>query len=129
MIALFYATVKIHKGYPIRPIVSFIDSPTYQLAIFLSKLFAPISNKTEQKMKNTCDVSNCLHYFTVPDGFSLSFQAIHGYPRELTTFLGCFDKSSLLRLSKYLRNVHLRGLYTPINKFLNFCLIKHGFEW
>ena len=48
--ALFFATIKIHEeGYPIRPIVSFIDSPTYQLTKFLSKLLTPTSNKTEQK--------------------------------------------------------------------------------
>ena len=70
--ALFYATIKIHKeGYPIRPIVSFIDSPTYQLAKFLSKLLTPTSNKAEQKLKNTNDVINCLQNFIVPDGFSL----------------------------------------------------------
>ena len=34
---LFYAVIKTHKpGNPIRPIVSFIDSPTYQLAKYLA---------------------------------------------------------------------------------------------
>ena len=32
-----YATIKTHKeNYPIRPIVAFNDSPTYQLAKFIS---------------------------------------------------------------------------------------------
>ena len=37
--ALFYATIKINKeGYPIRTIVSFIDSPTCQLAKFFVEI-------------------------------------------------------------------------------------------
>ena len=33
IIPLFYALIKIHKpGYPIRPIVSFVNSPSYNIA-------------------------------------------------------------------------------------------------
>ena len=33
LIPLFYALIKVHKiNYPIRPIVSFIETPTYQIA-------------------------------------------------------------------------------------------------
>ena len=45
-IPLFYCLVKIHKiGYPIRPIVSFIASPTYNIAKFISKLLMPAADK------------------------------------------------------------------------------------
>ena len=55
--ALFYATIKIHKPEnPIRPIVSFIDTPTYQLAKILSKLLTPLTNFAPQKLKNTNDL-------------------------------------------------------------------------
>ena len=41
----FYALIKTHKiDYPIRPIVSFIDSPTYFMAKFLSNLLTPITD-------------------------------------------------------------------------------------
>ena len=51
---LFYCLVKIHKiGYPIRPIVSFIASPTYNIAKLISKLLMPSTDKTPQKLKNT----------------------------------------------------------------------------
>ena len=50
----FYATIKTHKmDNPIRPIVSFIDSPTYQLAKFLSSLLMPSTDTAEQKLKNS----------------------------------------------------------------------------
>jgi hypothetical protein len=50
----FYATIKTHKvDNPIRPIVSFIDSPTYKLAKFLSDLLMPCTNIAPQKLKNS----------------------------------------------------------------------------
>ena len=53
-IARFYGTIKTHKpNYPIRPIVSFIGTPTYQLAKYLSKIITPTSNLAPQKLKNT----------------------------------------------------------------------------
>ena len=43
VILKFYATIKTHKeNYPIRPIYAFNDSPTYQLAKYLSKLLMPL---------------------------------------------------------------------------------------
>jgi hypothetical protein len=42
---IFYGLIKIHKeGAPIRPIVSFVGSPTYELAKFLSRILTPFSN-------------------------------------------------------------------------------------
>ena len=47
---LFYCLVKIHKsGYPIRPIVSFIASPTYNIAKLISKLLMPSTDKAHPK--------------------------------------------------------------------------------
>lgn len=43
-VALFYGLIKIHKpNNLIRPIVSFIGAPTYQLAKHLSKILTPTS--------------------------------------------------------------------------------------
>lgn len=41
----FYALIKTHKeNNPIRPIVSFIGSPTYQISKLLSKILTPFTN-------------------------------------------------------------------------------------
>lgn len=41
----FYGLIKTHKeNNPIRPITSFIGSPTYKIAQFLSKILTPISD-------------------------------------------------------------------------------------
>ena len=47
---LFYCLAKIHKiGYPVRPIVSFIASPTYNIAKLISKLLMPSTDKAHPK--------------------------------------------------------------------------------
>lgn len=68
----FYATIKIHKiDYPIRPIVSFIDSPTYFLAKYLSKLLMPSTDKATQKLKNSYQLREELDAFKIPDNHLL----------------------------------------------------------
>lgn len=64
----FYANIKTHKeNNPIRPIVSFIDSPTYELAKFLSKLLTPITDKATQKLKNSYQAKEVLETINVPE--------------------------------------------------------------
>ena len=66
-IPLFYALVKIHKiGYPIRPIVSFTGSPSYNIARFLSKLLTPSSNKCVNKLKNAYIAKEKLKHVVIP---------------------------------------------------------------
>ena len=52
----FYGLIKLHKvGYPIRPIVSFCASPTYEISKFLSRILTPLTNLSEHKLKNSLD--------------------------------------------------------------------------
>ena len=68
----FYALIKTHKeNNPIRPIVSFIGSPTYELAKFLSNLLMPTANKNPRKLKNTLEVKNTLRDQLIPPNYSL----------------------------------------------------------
>jgi hypothetical protein len=54
-----YALVKIHKrGYPIRPIVSGIGSPTEQLARYLLPILNILVGKTDTYEKNSHDFIN-----------------------------------------------------------------------
>ena len=44
----FYGLPKIHKvGIPLRPIVSFMNSPTYEVSSYLAKFLSPVVGKTE----------------------------------------------------------------------------------
>jgi hypothetical protein len=71
-IPLFYALIKTHKEHnPIRPIVSFIDSPTYKLAQHLSRILTPISDMGATKLKNTMDAKITLQEQIIPHDYSL----------------------------------------------------------
>lgn len=51
-----YGLPKIHKqGTPLRPIVSAIGSPTYDIAKFLIKIISPLTGKSESFIENSSD--------------------------------------------------------------------------
>lgn len=51
-----YGLPKVHKpGYPLRPIVSFIDSPTYMLSKHLAQTLKPLIGNTDFTVKNSLD--------------------------------------------------------------------------
>ena len=69
---LFYATIKTHKeNFPIRSIVSFIDTPTYYVAQHLSNLLKPISDSAPQKLKNSTDLIQELSNYVIPQNYSM----------------------------------------------------------
>ena len=52
----FYGLPNIHKpGFPLRPIVSFIDSPTYMLSKHLAQILSPMMGKTDFTVKNSVE--------------------------------------------------------------------------
>lgn len=64
----FYATIKTHKeGNPIRPIVSFIESPTYRLAQHLSKILMPITDQSCHKLRNSYTMRDELEAMVIPE--------------------------------------------------------------
>ena len=68
----FYATIKTHKiGYPIRPIVNFINSPSYALSQFLSKILTPITESSQTKLNNSFEIRDFLADIIIPDNHSL----------------------------------------------------------
>ena len=69
---LFYGLIKIHKpDNPIRPIVSFIGSPSYYIAQFLSKLLTPFVKKSPHRLKNSYETKEKLKNIIVPDNHLL----------------------------------------------------------
>ena len=68
----FYSFIKTHKpNNPIRPIVSFIDSPTYQTAKFLNKILSPLTDDAPQKLKNSAEVNELLENVIIPSDHTL----------------------------------------------------------
>jgi len=55
----FYGAPKLHKpNIPLRPIVDFRNSPSYNLASYLNKIFHPFTEKGEYIAKNSLDFVN-----------------------------------------------------------------------
>ena len=51
----FYGLPKIHKpGIPLRPIVSFVNSPTCAISGYLAKILSPVVGNTDYTVKNSC---------------------------------------------------------------------------
>ena len=55
----FYGLPKIHKtGIPLRPIVSFINSPTYDVSSYLAKILSPVVGNTVNTVKNSLEFAD-----------------------------------------------------------------------
>lgn len=67
-----YLLPKIHKNnIPLRPIVSFIGSPVYQLTKYLSKLINYAFDKDEFYTKNSFEIVTHLQGFQIPPNYVL----------------------------------------------------------
>ena len=82
--APFYGTAKLHKlkndstidDLPIRPIISNINTSSYQLAKYLVKLLSPLST-SEYTVKSTSDFITHIKGQNIPNNFKLiSFDVI-----------------------------------------------------
>ena len=55
----FYGLLKIHKpGIPLRPIVSFVSSPTYAISGYLARILLPVVGNTDYTVKNVCEFAD-----------------------------------------------------------------------
>ena len=66
---VLYGLPKIHKeDIPIRPVVSFVDSPVYRLSSWLNDTLREVTGfKNQFSIKNSIDFANYLNQVTIPD--------------------------------------------------------------
>ncbi|CAH8868385.1 unnamed protein product [Trichobilharzia szidati] len=56
-----YGVVKVHKsGYPIRPIVDFRNSPTYELSKYLAMVLNPLKSHSKSRLTNSYELKHRL---------------------------------------------------------------------
>ena len=54
-----YTVPKIHKpGIPLRPIVSFVNSPTDAISGYLARILSPVVGNTDCNVKNSCEFAD-----------------------------------------------------------------------
>ena len=62
---LLYGLPKIHKpDVPLRPIVSFVQSPTYQLSKHLTRILSPLIGNTDSSVLNSVEFSSFIRQKT-----------------------------------------------------------------
>ena len=67
-----YGLPKLHKpGIPMRPIVSFCGSPTYQLSKYLTTILQPLTDKSRRKLQSTENFIDAIKTVQIPDDYKL----------------------------------------------------------
>ena len=71
-----YGLPKLHKpNIPMRPIVSFCGSPTYQLSKYLTNVLKPLTDESRHKLQSTENFIDAIKTIQIPDDHKLvSFQ-------------------------------------------------------
>ncbi|XP_055715097.1 uncharacterized protein LOC129809288, partial [Phlebotomus papatasi] len=77
-----YGLPKIHKqGTPLRPIVSCIMAPTYEISKFISNILKPVTNRGGYSVKDSFEFVERVRTITVPEGYVMvSFDVIALFP-------------------------------------------------
>ena len=67
-----YGLPKLHKpDIPMRPIVSFCGSPTYQLSKYLMTILQPLTDKSRRKLQSTENFIDAIKTVQIPDHYKL----------------------------------------------------------
>jgi len=67
-----YGLPKLHKPrIPMRPIVSFCGSPTYQLSKYLTTILQPLTDKSRCKLQSTENFIDTIKTVQIPDDYKL----------------------------------------------------------
>ena len=70
--AKLYGLPKLHKpNTPMRPILSFCGSPTYQLSKHLTSIFKPLSDESQHKLQSTDNFIDAIKPVQIPDDHKL----------------------------------------------------------
>jgi len=118
--AKIYGLVKIHKeGYPLRPVVSTIDTPTYKLSRFISDIIKPLSLRSNHIVKDSFSLVNQLRNTNFEDSNDLklvSFDVVSLYTNtsvniaidhvneNYDTLQTSISKEKLIELIKFICN-------------------------
>ena len=67
-----YGLPKLHKpNIPMRPIVSFYGSPTYELSKYLTTILKPLTNESRRKLQSTETFIDAIKIVQIPDDYKL----------------------------------------------------------
>ena len=88
-----YGLPKLHKpNIPMRPIVSFCGSPTYQLSKHLTNILKPLTDKSRHKLQSTDNFIDAIKTVQIPDNHklvSLDVKSLFTSVEELIYYASC----------------------------------------
>ncbi|KAK3735298.1 hypothetical protein QZH41_000232 [Actinostola sp. cb2023] len=124
-----YGVPKIHKvDTPLRPIISYIGSTTYQLSKHLVTILSPLVGNTEQHLRNSKEWTNIAQTLTLDTNEELvSFDVVSLFTSIPTSIA---VSAALTRLEQDLC-LHERTSLTPadVTSLLSFCLSSTEFSF
>ena len=93
-VPLLYGLPKVHKtGIPLRPIVSFVNSPTYALSKHLVSILAPLVGKSQSHVRNSTEFASFITRQTIPQEMTMvSFDVVSLFtkvPTDLAIRVAC----------------------------------------
>ncbi|XP_068716947.1 uncharacterized protein [Montipora capricornis] len=124
----FYGLLKVHKnGCPLRPIVSFISTPTYNLSKYVAKILKPLTGNSDYTVKNSTKFCEGITNIKLQDDDILSFNVV-----SLSTSIPV-DVAISVAHNRLINNENLQDRtaipITDIIKLLDFCLSTTNFQY
>ena len=97
-----YALIKVHKkGYPIRIVVSIVNSPLYSFDKWLSKLLSECIKKPAASVKNSYEIKDIIKNNVIPEGYVCMSLDVVGLFPNLPHYL---IKECLSKKWKFIKN-------------------------
>ena len=126
----FSGLIKIHKvGEPIRPIVSFVESPTYRTAQLLSNVLTPFTSLAPQKLKNSSDAKQFLENIVISDDQLLVSFDVKSLFTSVPTDIAHQQVREVLMYNQDLLHQHTSLSIEEILELLTLCLNAAVFQW
>lgn len=66
-----YGLVKNKEGRPLRQVVCTINSPTYELGVYISSILTPLCKQNEYQLNNSFEFASLINKTTIPVGYKM----------------------------------------------------------
>jgi len=121
-----YGLPKLHKpGIPMRPIVSFCWSPTYQLSKYLTTILQPLTDKSRRKLQSTENFIDAIKTVQIPDDYKLVSFDMKSLFTSIPLQLGL--QSTKTAIQQFTTELQLPT--EDIMDLLNLCLTSTCFQY
>ena len=124
--AKLYGLPKLHKpNVPMRPIVSFCGSPTYELSKYLTTILKPLTDESRHKLQSTENFIDAIKTLQVPDDHKLVSFDVKSLFTSIPLQLALDCTETAINNS----TLQLPLLTNDLMDLLNLCLMSTYFQY